>query len=95
MTAIQQGVSSNDPGYAYYQNPVQVVNHDLSTFGFASGVTVLSPPVSPTPTPYTGNSGLPEVQVTVQYQGKRYLIVLDQKDLQGAKAWLIVRIKPL
>jgi hypothetical protein len=95
LTAIQQGVSSNDPSFAYYQNPVKVAQNDLTIFGFPSSVPVLSPAATPTPTPYTGNSGLPEVQVTVQYQGKRYLIVLDQKDLQGAKAWLIVRIKPL
>ncbi|HLJ68632.1 MAG TPA: hypothetical protein VKX16_14850 [Chloroflexota bacterium] len=95
LQTIQQGANSGNTSYTYYLNPFQVVQRNLPRYGFTT-VTIVSPTPQPSPTPYTGNSGLPEVQITVQYQGKRYLIVLDQPKQQGAKGiWEIVRIKPL
>lgn len=97
LDTIQRGATQHNASYAYYLNPFQVVQHDLPRFGITT-VNIVSPqpPPRPTPTPYTGDSGLPEVQMTVQYQGKRYLVVLDQPRQQGPQGiWVIVRIKPL
>jgi hypothetical protein len=94
LQRIQQGANDGDQNYTFYLDPFQVAQKTLPSYGFTT-VNIISPPV-PTPTPYTGSSGLPEVQLTVQYQGKQYLIVLDQPVQQGPQGiWVIVRIKPL
>jgi hypothetical protein len=95
LQRIQQGANNSDPNYTFYLDPFQVAQKTLPNYGFTT-VNIISPTPVPTPTPYTGNSGLPEVQLTVQYQGKQYLIVLDQPVQQGPQGiWVIVRIKPL
>jgi hypothetical protein len=95
LQRIQQGANNGDPNYTFYLDTFQVVQKTLPKYGFNT-VNIISPTPVPTPTPYTGSSGLPEVQLTVQYQGKQYLIVLDQPVQQGPKGiWVIVQIKPL
>jgi len=92
---IQQGANQGNATDTLYLDPFQVVKQTLPKYGFKT-VNIIAPTPVPSPTPYTGNSGLPEEQLTVQYQGKTYLIVLDQPVQQGPSGiWAIVRIKPL
>lgn len=91
---IQSGASAGNPQYTYYLDPLQVVQKDLAHYGFTSGFQIVSPAqATPSPTPYTGTDGSPEVDVYVTYQGKRYKVALEQKATHGAKGiWLIVTI---
>lgn len=98
--ATQRAADAGNPADMYYLNPFQVIKKQLpQNFGFSAGhVTVISPspPPQPTPTPYNNQQGLPEVKITVQYQGKRYLIVLDQPETQGQKGiWIMYKITAL
>lgn len=100
LQALQRAANAGNPGDTYYLDPFKVIAKQLpQTYGFTAGtVTVVSPPPppQPTPTPYANAQGLPEVKITVQYQGKRYLIVLDQPETQGPKGiWIIFKITAL
>jgi hypothetical protein len=97
LGTIQQGADAGNASYTYYLNPFMVIRRQLpQNYGFTAGsVTIVSPPPppQPTPTPYSNAQGLPEVKVTVQYQGKRYLVVLDQPETQGPGGiWIIYKI---
>jgi hypothetical protein len=95
---VQQAANRGDSSFTYYLDPTQVVMNDLPMFGFKGGFTVVSPQPAPQPTatPYTNTAGKMETQFNVKYQGKTYLIILDQPVQQGAKGiWLITTIKPL
>jgi hypothetical protein len=95
LHAVQQHADANDPAYTYYLDPFKVVMKQLpQDFGFTSGpVTIVSPPAQPTPTPYSNAQSLPETKITVQYQGKRYTVVLDQPETQGPTGiWIIYKI---
>lgn len=98
LRTIQQGANAGNSAYTYYLNPFTVVQRQLpQTYGFNAGtIMVVSPPPppQPTPTPYSNAQGLPEIKVTVQYQGKRYVVVLDQPETQGPKGiWIIYKIR--
>ncbi len=92
----QQQASQGNPSYTYYLNPFKVIKTDLPKHGFNAGpITIVSPPPppQPTPTPYTNSKGLPEIKIKVQYQGKTYLITLDQPETKGPGGiWVIVNI---
>jgi hypothetical protein len=92
---IQQRANQGNPAYLFYLDPVQVVQHNLSAYGYQTGqVSVLSPAASPTATPYTSQQGLPQVRVTVRYQGKAYAVYLTQPVQQGPKGiWVIITIR--
>lgn len=96
LNAIQQGANRNDPTDVLYLDPAQVVSHNLGNYGFGSGFTVISPPpgASATATPYANTQGVPEVKFVVQFQGKRYTILLDQLVQHGPKGiWVIISIQ--
>ena len=58
-----------------------------------SGTIVAFTP-QPTPTPFTGGNGFPTVDLTEQYQGKRYTVELAQPVQTGPKGiWVITSIK--
>lgn len=100
LTAIQAGAHAGNPTYTYYLDPFKVVQRDLAgKFGFTSGgITVISPPAppQPTPTPYRNSQGLPQINITIQYAGKRYQIVLEGLQVPGGlHVWVIVRITPV
>lgn len=97
LHTIQQGANAGNSSYTYYLDPITVVQRQLPQYyGFTGGaITLVSPSASsqPTPTAYSNTQGLPEIKITVQYQGKRYVVVLDQPETQGAKGiWVIVKI---
>jgi len=97
LRTIQQGADAGNQSYTFYVDPFKVVGQLLpQNYGFNAGsVTIVAPPPppQPTPTPYNNAQGLPEIKVTVQYQGKRYVIVLDQPETQGPKGiWIIFKI---
>jgi hypothetical protein len=97
LRTIQQGADAGNASYTFYLDPFKVVRQLLpQNYGFTAGpVTIASPspPPQPTPTPYTNAQGLPEIKVTVQYQGKRYLVVLDQPETKGPSGiWIIDKI---
>ncbi|GAC1442716.1 MAG: hypothetical protein NVSMB52_00190 [Chloroflexota bacterium] len=97
LQTIQQGATAGTAGYAYYLDPFGVIQHDLaSKYGFkAGGITVVSPQAPPaaTPTPYTNSGGFPEIKITIQYNGKKYQITLEQPLTKGPQGiWVIVQI---
>jgi hypothetical protein len=97
LQTIQNGADSGDASYAFYLDPFKVVQKLLPrNYGFTAGpVTIVAPPQPPqaTPTPYTDSQGLPAVKLSVQYQGKRYVVVLDQPETQGPTGiWVITQI---
>jgi hypothetical protein len=97
LLAIQQGSNQKKPQYTYYTNPFAVVQHNLSTYHFIGPFQIVSPaqPPAPTPTPYTGPAGKPEVKVAVKYRGTTYIVALDQPVQKGPTGiWVIVSIKP-
>lgn len=96
LNAIQQGANRNDPTDVLYLDPAQVVSHNLANYGFGPGFTVVSPPpgASATATPYANSQGVPEVKFVVQFQGKRYTVLLDQLVQHGPQGiWAIVSIQ--
>lgn len=93
---IQRQVNRKNAAVMYYLDPFQVVQHNLSAYGFSS-FTIVQPATPPaaTPTPYTNAQHLPQVRIIVQYQGQRYGIFLDQPVQQGAGGiWVIIAIRP-
>jgi hypothetical protein len=91
---IQRKANQKNPAYLFYLDPFQVVQNNLPAYGFGTGFKAVSPPPQPTPTPYTNPQGKPEEQITVQYQSKRYLIILDQPVQKGPSGiWVITTIK--
>ncbi|HEX8917367.1 MAG TPA: hypothetical protein VF898_02600 [Chloroflexota bacterium] len=92
----QSAASSGNPAYAYYLDPIAVVQHNLPNYGFTGPVKIVSPvQVTPSPTPYTGADGRPLVQVVVQYRGRPYTIQVAQPATRGPKGiWVIVTILP-
>jgi hypothetical protein len=93
---IQRRANQKNPSYTFYLQPFQVVQHNLTAYGFKSGYTIVSPTPEPTATPYTNPQGLPETQITVQYSGKRYLVILEQPVQKGPSGiWVITTIKAM
>jgi hypothetical protein len=93
VASLQAAVDRGDPHYAFYLNPVEVVQYDLPAFGFTKGFQITSPGASPTPTPYTSTDGRPAVKVVVSYQGQTYTAITGQPATRGAKGiWLILSI---
>lgn len=96
IDTIQRGANQNNATYTYYLDPFQVVQHNLSQYGF-SGFTIAAPATPPaaTPTPYTSQQNTPQVRIIVQDQGKQYGIFLDQPVQKGPKGiWVIIAIRP-
>src|SRR5579884_3104176 len=97
LVALQGQVNSGDPAVQYYLNPVEVVQHNLPQYGFKAGrYTIQSPPVTPTPTPYTGQfNSRPLVKVVVAYVGQKFDVFVTQPIQRGPKGiWVVITIRP-
>jgi hypothetical protein len=99
LLTIQQGANRNESQYTLTLDPLRVVRASLPSYGFKT-VTIVSPAPAtnatpnPTPTAFSGPSGLPTVQVTVQYAGHKFVVTLQQPVQQGPKGiWAVVSIK--
>lgn len=97
LDAAQRNANAGNSSYTYYLNPFMVLQKSLPSYGFQGGFKVVSPaaPPQPTPTPFTGSNGLPQVKIRVQYQGKTYVVTLEQPRQKGPKGiWVISMIAP-
>ena len=93
LQTLQASVDRGNNRYAL--NPVLVSVHDLPHFGFSPGpIRVVAPPAPHVaPTAHTGEDGLPETDVIVQFAGRQYWIVLNQFVRHGAGGiWSIITI---
>lgn len=98
LRAIQQGANQGNPADTPYLDPFKALQRQVAAYGFLGTVTVVQPPPPPSPTPtvYAGAAGAPSIRFTVEYQGKRYSIVLNQPVQRGPKGiWILFRIIPL
>jgi hypothetical protein len=94
VNSIQAGANRKDPKYTYYLNPVLVVQKNLPFYGFTQPFQVVSPPVTPTPTPYVGELNRHVVKTVVSYQNRRFEVYVAQPGKQGPTGiWVIITIK--
>ena len=94
---IQKNADSGASGYTFYLNPRQVVMNTLPDYGFPAGSFQIVDPASasPTPTPFTDQSGRPTIKFIVSYQSRKYQVSVSQPETRGPKGiWVIVTILP-
>jgi hypothetical protein len=99
LNTIQQGANRGESQYTLTLDPFRVVRASLPSYGFKT-VNIVSPQPetnstpNPTPTPYTGPNNLPTVKITVQYEGHRFIVTLQQPVQQGPKGiWAVISIQ--
>lgn len=93
LLQIQQGANRNESRYTLNLDPFRVVRASLPSYGFKT-VTIQAPTPQPTPTSFSGSNGLPTVEITVQYVGHTFVVVLQQPVQQGPKGiWVVTAIR--